>query len=99
MQKGYTFFFSSDLVSTASMWTKKEIEVFKSAIRKEGGDSIIKVGHGETVTIRVPTHEEGTAIFWEFATVTTTCLCCVIVLFIRKFCSLGLVRHRIWPLL
>ena len=35
---------------------------------KEGGDSIIKVGHGETVTVRVPTHMDGNALFWEFAT-------------------------------
>ena len=27
-----------------------------------------QVGHGETVTVRVPTHEEGTALFWEFST-------------------------------
>ena len=50
------------------MWTKKEIVEFKDAIRKEGGDAVIKVGHGETVTVRVPTHDEGTALFWEFAT-------------------------------
>ena len=27
-----------------------------------------QVGHGETVTVRVPTHSEGNALFWEFAT-------------------------------
>ena len=26
------------------------------------------MGHGETVTVRVPTHDEGTALFWEFST-------------------------------
>jgi len=55
-------------VSMASMWTKKDVKEFKESIRKEGGDSIIKVGHGETVTVRVPTSEEGTCLFWEFAT-------------------------------
>ena len=50
------------------MWTKKEIVAFKDSIRQEGGDAIIKVGHGETVTVRVPTHHEGNALFWEFAT-------------------------------
>ena len=71
------------------MWTKKELKDFKDSIRKEGGDSIIKVksavclhfvsclftnkvfsqvGHGETVTVRVPTHKDGSALFWEFAT-------------------------------
>ncbi|PNF42012.1 Protein TMED8 [Cryptotermes secundus] len=52
----------------ASMWTRKDIKEFKESIRKEGGDAIIKVGHGETVTVRVPTHEDGTCLFWEFAT-------------------------------
>ncbi|XP_067011630.1 Golgi resident protein GCP60 isoform X2 [Anabrus simplex] len=59
---------SEDEVSQASMWTRKDIKEFKDSIRKEGGDAIIKVGHGETVTVRVPTHEDGTCLFWEFAT-------------------------------
>uniref|UniRef100_T1JGC7 ACB domain-containing protein n=1 Tax=Strigamia maritima TaxID=126957 RepID=T1JGC7_STRMM len=61
---------SSDLppVNPASMWTRKDIKEFKDAIRKESVDSIIKVGHGETVTVRVPTHEDGTCLYWEFAT-------------------------------
>ncbi|CAB4064588.1 ACBD3 [Lepeophtheirus salmonis] len=34
-----------------------------------GGDSIIKVGQGETATVRVPTRDDGgSALFWEFAT-------------------------------
>lgn len=33
------------------MWTRKDIVEFKKSIQKEGGDSIIKVGHGETVTV------------------------------------------------
>jgi len=60
--------YHDDNIAAASMWTKKEIVEFKDAIRKEGGDAVIKVGHGETVTVRVPTHDEGTALFWEFAT-------------------------------
>ncbi|CAL1275471.1 unnamed protein product [Larinioides sclopetarius] len=55
-------------VAAAHMWTRKDIPEFKEAIRKEGGDGIIKVGHGETVTVRVPTHDDGTCLFWEFAT-------------------------------
>lgn len=75
-------------VVAASMWTRKDIREFKEAICKEGKDSIIKVGHGETVTVshepisnpiilpkigtdlqvRVPTHEDGSCLFWEFAT-------------------------------
>ena len=30
--------------------------------------SKFQVSHGETVTVRVPTHKDGTALFWEFAT-------------------------------
>ncbi|XP_015930884.1 Golgi resident protein GCP60 [Parasteatoda tepidariorum] len=55
-------------VAAAHMWTRKDITQFKEAIRKEGGDGIIKVGHGETVTVRVPTHDDGSCLFWEFAT-------------------------------
>ncbi|KAL0266742.1 UNVERIFIED_CONTAM: hypothetical protein PYX00_009200 [Menopon gallinae] len=55
-------------ISPPSMWTRKDIKDFKDSIRKEGGDAIIKVGHGETVTVRVPTHKDGTCLYWEFAT-------------------------------
>ncbi|XP_076313909.1 Golgi resident protein GCP60 [Tachypleus tridentatus] len=55
-------------IAAASMWTRKDIKDFKESIRKEGGDGIIRVGHGETVTVRVPTHDDGTCLFWEFAT-------------------------------
>ena len=34
------------------MWTKKDLVEFKESVRKDGGDAIIKVGHGETVTVR-----------------------------------------------
>ena len=33
-------------VAAASMWTKREMVEFKDAIRKEGGDAIIKVSVG-----------------------------------------------------
>lgn len=55
-------------IAAASMWTRKDFQDFKDSIKKEGGDGIIKVGHGETVTVRVPTHDDGTCLFWEFAT-------------------------------
>jgi len=55
-------------ISPAEMWTRKGVEEFKQIIRREAGDAVIKVGHGETVTVRVPTHEDGTCLFWEFAT-------------------------------
>uniref|UniRef100_A0A915CHT7 Golgi resident protein GCP60 n=1 Tax=Parascaris univalens TaxID=6257 RepID=A0A915CHT7_PARUN len=59
---------SNPAIAPASMWNRQDIVEFKNAIRKEGAEGIIKVGHGETVTVRVPTHEEGTCLFWEFAT-------------------------------
>lgn len=52
----------------AKMWTKKDINDFKETIRKEEGEAIIKIGHGETVTVRVPTHMDGKSLYWEFAT-------------------------------
>merc|ERR1719204_1975154 len=48
-----------DDVPAPTMWTKKEIQDFKSAIKSEGGDSVLSIGHGETVTVRVPTHADG----------------------------------------
>jgi len=55
-------------ITPAEMWTRKGVDEFKQTIRREAGDAVIKVGHGETVTVRVPTHEDGTCLFWEFAT-------------------------------
>lgn len=55
-------------ISPAHMWTRKGVEEFKETIRREAGEAVIKVGHGETVTVRVPTHEDGSCLFWEFAT-------------------------------
>lgn len=55
-------------ITPAEMWTRKGVEEFKQTIKREAGDAVIKVGHGETVTVRVPTHEDGSCLFWEFAT-------------------------------
>lgn len=54
-------------ISAASMLTRKDIKEFKESVRKDN-DAVIKVGSGETVTVRVPTHEDGRLIFWEFST-------------------------------
>ena len=60
---------SEELVlATAQMWTRKDVEGFKESIRKDGNEGQIKIGHGEVVTIQVPTHPEGSSIFWEFCT-------------------------------
>ena len=55
-------------IQAASIWTRKDIKEFKDSVKKEGAEGILKVGQGETVTIRVPTHSEGNYLFWEFAT-------------------------------
>lgn len=59
---------SNPAIAPASMWNRQDIAQFKAVIRKDGPEGIIKVGQGETVTVRVPTHEEGNCLFWEFAT-------------------------------
>lgn len=52
----------------ANMWTRKEINEFKEAIRRDEAEAVLKIGHGETVTVRVPTHLDGRSLYWEFAT-------------------------------
>ncbi|XP_021361707.1 Golgi resident protein GCP60-like isoform X2 [Mizuhopecten yessoensis] len=54
-------------IAAASMWTRKDVKEFKELLCKEK-DAVIKIGSGETVTVRVPTHIDGTCLFWEFAT-------------------------------
>ncbi|GBP48719.1 Golgi resident protein GCP60 [Eumeta japonica] len=53
-------------VDDARMWTYTEIKKFKDSAGAGGGK--LTVGHGETLTIRVPTHENARCIYWEFAT-------------------------------
>uniref|UniRef100_A0A0K0F3Y3 Golgi resident protein GCP60 (inferred by orthology to a human protein) n=1 Tax=Strongyloides venezuelensis TaxID=75913 RepID=A0A0K0F3Y3_STRVS len=59
---------SNPAISPATMWNRKDINEFKESVKKEGPEGIFKISHGETVTIRVPTHDEGSSIFWEFST-------------------------------
>ncbi|XP_023946996.1 Golgi resident protein GCP60 isoform X2 [Bicyclus anynana] len=58
-----------DLVSPVEdvrMWTRGDIVQFKESARASGGR--LTVGHGETVTVRVPTHHRARCICYEFAT-------------------------------
>lgn len=55
-------------ISPANMWTKPDIETFKAEVAAGKGEGVIKVGHGDIVTVRVPTHEGGSCLYWEFAT-------------------------------
>ncbi|CAG9788383.1 unnamed protein product [Diatraea saccharalis] len=53
-------------VEAARMWTRGPIDQFKESARAGGGT--LTVGHGETVTVRVPTHKHARCLCWEFAT-------------------------------
>uniref|UniRef100_A0A182JYW9 ACB domain-containing protein n=1 Tax=Anopheles christyi TaxID=43041 RepID=A0A182JYW9_9DIPT len=56
------------VISPANMWTKPDIKLFKQEVMAGKGDGVIRVNHGDTVTVKVPTHEGGSCLFWEFAT-------------------------------
>ncbi len=49
------------------MWTRPQIKEFKEKVLQDQ-DSVITVGRGEVLTVRVPTHQNGSHLFWEFAT-------------------------------
>ncbi|XP_061667494.1 Golgi resident protein GCP60 isoform X2 [Syngnathoides biaculeatus] len=66
-ENGPLFADSPPVIAAPSMWTRPQIKDFKEKIRQDA-DSVITVGRGEVVTVRVPTHEEGSYLFWEFAT-------------------------------
>lgn len=55
-------------INPASMWTRPDIQQFKQEVSAGKGDGVIRIGHGDTVTVRVPTHDGGNCLFWEFAT-------------------------------
>lgn len=55
-------------IAPANMWTRPDIKQFKVEVSAGKGDGVIKVGHGDVVTVRVPTHEGGSCLFWEFST-------------------------------
>eukprot|EP00111_Clytia_hemisphaerica_P018392 TCONS_00054381-protein len=54
-------------IAPASLWTRPKLQEFINHVKRDAS-SVIVVGRGETVTIRVPTHENGSCLFWEFAT-------------------------------
>jgi golgi resident protein GCP60 len=56
------------VVQPANMWTRSDMKEFKNEVMNAGGDGVIRVGHGDCVTVRVPTLEGGSSLFWEFAT-------------------------------
>ncbi|TGZ57976.1 hypothetical protein CRM22_009794 [Opisthorchis felineus] len=52
----------------ATIWTKKELSEFKKEILRSQPKCCIKISSLSTATIRVPTHPDASAIYWEFAT-------------------------------
>uniref|UniRef100_A0A1B0BB67 ACB domain-containing protein n=1 Tax=Glossina palpalis gambiensis TaxID=67801 RepID=A0A1B0BB67_9MUSC len=56
------------IIQPAKIWTRPDIEEFKADVSAGDGDGVITVGHGDTITVRVPTNANGKCIFWEFAT-------------------------------
>ncbi|XP_065055529.1 Golgi resident protein GCP60-like [Rhopilema esculentum] len=57
---------SEHKIAQASLWTRPKLNEFIQHVKRDAS-SIIVVGRGETVTVRVPTHEHGSCLFWEFA--------------------------------
>ena len=45
-------------IAPASLWTRPKLQEFINHVKRDAS-SVIVVGRGETVTIRVPTHENG----------------------------------------
>ncbi|KAM8719739.1 hypothetical protein ACLKA7_005892 [Drosophila subpalustris] len=56
------------MIRPAKIWTRPDIQQFKTEVSAGDGDGVITIGHGDTVTVRVPTNLNGKCIFWEFAT-------------------------------
>ncbi|CAH3122742.1 unnamed protein product [Porites lobata] len=54
-------------IAPASLWTRPKVQEFIQHVKSDPS-SVLVVGRGETMTVRVPTHEGGTCLFWEFAT-------------------------------
>ena len=49
---------SDHIIAQASLWTRPKLKEFIQHVKRDAS-SVIIVGRGETVTIRVPTHEHG----------------------------------------
>lgn len=54
-------------IAPASLWTRPKVQEFIQHVKSDPS-SVLVVGRGETLTVRVPTHEGGNCLFWEFAT-------------------------------
>ena len=52
-------------IAPASLWTRPKLQEFINHVKRDAS-SVIVVGRGETVTIRVPTHENGMKVIDYF---------------------------------
>lgn len=50
-----------------SIWTMPQVNEFKEKTQHDA-ESVITVGRGEVLTVHIPTHDDGSTFFWEFAT-------------------------------
>ena len=41
-------------IAAAAMWTRRDVKEFKEAVQQEGPNTVLRVGHGETVTVSEP---------------------------------------------
>ncbi|XP_051876250.1 protein TMED8 [Pristis pectinata] len=57
------------VIDAAATWISTELAEFKEKVRREKA-GVMTVRRGNVVTVRVPTHPEGTSICWDFATDT-----------------------------
>lgn len=64
-EEGYTE--EASILTPANMWTRPDLKKFKDEVT-DGKTGVIRVSHGDIVTVRVPTNKEGSSLFWEFAT-------------------------------
>ncbi|XP_078263110.1 protein TMED8 isoform X1 [Rhinoraja longicauda] len=57
------------VIDAAATWISTELTEFKEKVRREKA-GVMTVRRGNVVTVRVPTHPQGTCITWDFATDT-----------------------------
>ncbi|XP_053365936.1 Golgi resident protein GCP60 [Clarias gariepinus] len=59
---------SGDLpIMAPSMWTTSQVNEFKQKTQQDA-ESVVTVGRGEVLTVHIPTRDDGSTFFWEFAT-------------------------------
>jgi len=52
--------------AAASMWTRKDVKEFKESVKAEGGEAILRIGQGESVTVRPSTLKSRPNLVWMY---------------------------------